>query len=193
MQFSEQIIKDIKRGKQQALEDLYCAERSPFLAWARKYLKCSSQDAKELYQVTILIAYDNIVIGRLEELRCSFKSYLYAIAKNKWKEWQRARIKMKKMDDYFFEQLVDHHEIPGYPKEVVQKLARALSQLGDPCQKLLTSFYYHKLSMEQISEEMNYKNASTTKNLKYKCLQRLKNLVFTSLNKKQHAPEIFST
>lgn len=178
-------------GQKEALERLYCSERQPFLPWAQKYFECSLNEATELYQVTILIAYDNIIMGKLEVLHCTFKSYLYAIAKNKWKEWKRAKSKVKHMDEYFFHHLIEDQEASAYSEEVIKKMCKGLTRLGHPCQKILESFYYHRLSMEEIAQEMAYKNASTTKNLKYKCLQRLKNLVINSLNINQHAPQSF--
>ena len=37
--------------------------------------------------------------------------------------------------------------------------------------------YYQKWSMKDIAEKFGFKNADTTKNQKYKCMQRLKKLV----------------
>jgi RNA polymerase sigma-70 factor (ECF subfamily) len=192
MNFSAQIIQEIKQGKQEALERLYCNERQPFLSWTQKYFECSLHEAKELYQVTILIAYDNIVMGKLVVLHCTFKSYLYAIAKNKWKEWQRAKSKVNHVDEYFFHHLIEDEQASVYSEESIKKMCKGLKLLGDPCQKILESYYYHRLSMEQISDEMAYKNASTAKNLKYKCLQRLRTLVIKSLKINEHVPQSFS-
>lgn len=46
----------------------------------------------------------------------------------------------------------------------------------EPCRSLLFAFYVQNKSMEELAEEMNYKNADTVKNVKYKCLQRLRKL-----------------
>ena len=57
---------------------------------------------------------------------------------------------------------------------------QAMTGLGDPCRSILQLFYYKRMSMEDITALMGYKNAATTKNLKYKCLKRLQ------LTVKQH-------
>ena len=61
-------------------------------------------------------------------------------------------------------------------EELLQMVERSLAQLGDPCKQILEKFYYHHKSNVDIAEELDYKNADTVKNLKYKCLQRLKKI-----------------
>jgi RNA polymerase sigma-70 factor (ECF subfamily) len=174
MNHAQQLIDDIRAGKESALEMLYLDERVAFLAWAQKYFQCTAADAKELYQVCILITYDNIVQGKLIEINCAIRSYLYAIAKNKWKEYQRAKMKTRNLDQDQLMLIIDELEDSTYPEQMINQLNKALSHLGNACQKLLEAFYYQKFSMTEICENLGYKNADTAKNLKYKCLQRLK-------------------
>ena len=62
-------------------------------------------------------------------------------------------------------------------KEMDLNLAeQCLEKLGDPCKSMLELYYYNKMSMEEITITLNYKNANTAKNLKYKCMNRLKRL-----------------
>ena len=192
MNSPQELIQEIRAGNDAALENLYIAERSPFLAWARKHFKCSDDDAKELYQIIVLIAYDNIIQGRLKEMNCSMKSYLYAIAKNKWKEWQRARNKIYHFDKPYFSDLLHNDDAPRYSEAVVSKMYKGLQRLGNPCRKLLEAYYYQKLSMTEIAKSMGYKNQSTTKNLKYKCLQRLKKMLARNPNKQHDVPQSLS-
>ena len=174
---SQDLINRIASGDEAALEELYLQERSAFLSWAKKQFSCSEGEAKELYQVIVLIVYDNIVLQKLTSLSCSIRSYLYAVAKNKWKEWLRARTKTRYHEGPYFVDLLDDPPKHKYSDQLMNALYRCLQRLGNPCQKLLESYYYKRQSMHEISEAMGYKNASTTKNLKYKCLQRLKKMM----------------
>ena len=61
-------------------------------------------------------------------------------------------------------------------EEDLQMVERCLHLLGDPCKTLLELYYYKRLSMAEITEAMEYKNVDTTKNLKYKCIKRLRKL-----------------
>ncbi len=173
-----QILEAIRSGNKSALEELYVLHRVPFLRWAQVEFQCSSSDACELYQIAVLITYDNIVVGKLKSLHSTLKSYIYAVAKNKWKEWQRARSRTRNIGDpYLLQLIIKPEEESTADPGAVKIVTSALQRLGQPCQELLECFYYQKLSMKEISDVMGYKNPSTAKNLKYKCLQRLKRMV----------------
>jgi len=66
----------------------------------------------------------------------------------------------------------------------LQMVERCLQLLGDPCKTLLELYYYKRLSMAQITSSMDYKNVDTTKNLKYKCIKRLRRLFEEEINKR---------
>ncbi|MBK8504268.1 MAG: sigma-70 family RNA polymerase sigma factor [Saprospiraceae bacterium] len=177
MNHAQQLIDDIRVGKSSSLETLYIGERAAFLAWAQKHFQCQASDAKELYQVCILVTYDNIIQGKLIKINCAVRSYLCAVAKNKWKELQRAKMKTRNLDQDQLMQIIDEQDHCPYPEQMVNQLTKGLSRLGNACQKVLEAFYYQKFSMMEICENLGYKNADTAKNLKYKCLQRLKKIM----------------
>jgi RNA polymerase sigma-70 factor (ECF subfamily) len=56
-------------------------------------------------------------------------------------------------------------------------ISTTLSKIGDPCYRLLELFYFVQKTMEEISVELGYKNPETTKNQKYKCMERLRKMV----------------
>ena len=58
------------------------------------------------------------------------------------------------------------------------QMENALKQLGEPCRTIITDFYIHNRSMQDICTKFGYTNADNAKNQKYKCLQRLKKLFF---------------
>ena len=183
MKTSVNLIERIRSGEDDALEQLYISERIPFLAWARKHFQCSEGDAKELFQVIVLIAYDNIISGRLQNLQCTMRSYLYAVAKNKWREWTRARQKIRYSDVPYFANLLEQDGVEQYSDDMVHLMNRGLERMGKPCQQLLDSFYHQKMSMLEIANKFGYKNPDTVKNLKYKCLQRLRRMVASNSEK----------
>jgi hypothetical protein len=47
-------------------------------------------------------------------------------------------------------------------------------------------YYYHSMSMEEIADRMNYKNRFTSKNLKYKCINRLRRIYIEELKKQNN-------
>ncbi len=169
----------LRAGDTQVLGEIYQTYRGEFLGWLAKTYACPREEATELYQVVILILDDNVRTGKLEQLQSSLKTYLYAIARNKWLEGRRLQGRAnEQLRQYLYNHAegLDPHE-RRQREARLDALAAGLDQLGDPCRKLLELFYYHQLSMEEITGRMGYHNADTTKNVKYKCLQRLRKLL----------------
>ena len=88
---------------------------------------------------------------------------------------------MRRADGRYTEWHDWHAEEPdeGPDEEVEEHIELAkscLEKLGDPCKSILELFYYHKMSMEDIQQHAGYKNSATAKNIKYKCLRRLRKL-----------------
>ena len=77
-----EIITKIKSGGHTELGMVYEEYRTEFLKWITKEYECSDDDSKDIYQLTILIFYDNVRTGKLERLVSSVKTYLFGIGKN---------------------------------------------------------------------------------------------------------------
>ncbi len=169
------IILAIKRGDKSALEEVYSKNRKAFIRWMSSRFKVSEEAGSDVYHQCILVFYENIVNGKLEILKCSIRTYLLAIGKNKVFEMQRLEHKKSVL---IGEDIPDLNQ-PDHEKQTDQliKLSqKALQILGDPCKTLLELFYYHKRSMQEITVQLGYKNENSTKNQKYKCLIKLRKL-----------------
>jgi RNA polymerase sigma-70 factor (ECF subfamily) len=178
------IIPKIKSGGQTELGMIYEQYRTEFLKWINKEYNCSTEDSKDIYQVTILIFYDNIKSGKLEHLVSSVKTYLFGIGKNIVLEKMRKANRLTPIDQerWLKEFLIDETDESNHEQSlaIAQK---ALSKLGDPCRSLVELFYYDRKSLDEISVQMNYKNTETAKNQKCKCMKRLRKLCEEELNK----------
>ena len=171
------VISQIRDGGQAELGIVYEENRAEFIHWITKEFHCSLDDSKDIYQLTILIFYDNVKSGKLEHLVSSVKTYLYGIGKNVAREnLRRSKRNIPiNQEKWLKETLIDDSEQPA--EEYLFTMAQdALTGLGMPCQQLLEMYYYEKKSMEEISEKLNYKNADTAKNQKCKCMARLRKL-----------------
>ena len=173
-----EIIQKIRSGGQTELGMIYEEYRKEFLQWVTKEYECSSDDSKDIYQLAILIFYDNIKQGKLEHLVSSVKTYLFGIGKNIAKDNRRKEKKFTPINQekWLKEYLIDE------PDQVMDEntfnfAKRALEKLGQPCQRLIELFYYENKSMQEITEAMQYKNPETAKNQKCKCMARLRKLV----------------
>jgi len=165
------------------LKEIYQQHRNEFLHWAIRNHDCTMEEAKEVFQQAIVIFYENIVFGKVTEINVQMKTYIFGIGKNKLLELLRHR---NRMNEKVEEGLTEEKEIysnefdVGYESKLSQ-IELCLQQIGDPCKSILQHYYYHKRAMQDIAELMEYKNSETVKNLKYKCLMRLKKIFLTSI------------
>ena len=176
------IIEQIKSGSEKELIDIYSRYREEFVIWIRKKFDLTTDEAKDIYQMTVISFYENIMEGKLKILNSSLKTYLFAIGKNKALENKRYS---RKFSGEPSERVLQNVEQPSeFETEEEQKLFEknletvelCLGELGDPCKTILEDFYYHKQDMQHIMERLGYKTTDTVKTIKYKCMQRLRKL-----------------
>ena len=179
-----EIIKKIRSGGQTELGLVYKEYREEFLRWITKEYHCSDEDSKDIYQLTILIFYDNIKQGKLETLVSSVKTYLFGIGKNIVKETIRKEKRYTPINQEKWLKEYGVEEQSQVPDEHAFDVAGiALAKLGNPCRRLIEMFYYEKKSMPEISEALQYKNAETAKNQKCKCMARLRKIFEEELSR----------
>ena len=176
-----QIIASFKKDDRRAIEQLYDQFRPKFMNWLKGTYRIGKQeDAGEIYQRSFTVLYMNAKRGKLDEIGSSVETYLYGIAKFQLLEWQReqqtfsenvdeALISEKEMRD--FQGIFDAANVDD---ALVRRIQRALTELGEPCKRILQLFYWKGYSMEAIARETGYKNESVAKKKKYGCLQKLR-------------------
>lgn len=161
-----------------AFRTIYEQNREEFFSWIFKNQFCAAEEIPDLYQTVMIIFYENIMNGKLIELTSSIKTYIYGIARNKIRELKRAKARsIPNPQDYILVgegMSKEEYEIYESKMSLVEN---ALNMMDSKCSNLLQRFYYKKQSMAEISEALEYKNQATAKNMKYKCLQRLKNMI----------------
>lgn len=174
--FDAGVIQEIKKGNESKLTSVYRAYRDEFISWAVRNYQCPEEHAKDVYQVTIVIFYENIMAGKLVSLQSSVKTYIFGIGKNKLLEYQASLRKQQNFQEAFIREPMEE-EIPEEKEEVYAMLESALQELGEPCKTLLTLSYYKNYSTDEIASALNYKSTDSAKTQKYKCLVRLKKIV----------------
>ncbi|MFI5205219.1 MAG: RNA polymerase sigma factor [Flavobacteriales bacterium] len=166
-----ELIQQLRSGNNTAaLHELY-------KSWpaVRHFIKThggNDDDARDIFQDSLLILYKN---ARKKEfvLTSAVGTYLFSICKYLWKDElkKKNRIVSFEVPD-MPEELEDHHK----EEKQLRWIDGVLSQLGEKCATILKMFYYKAMSMEQIGEQLGYKNTDTVKTQKYKCLEQARNL-----------------
>ncbi len=168
------LIKKIKSGDYNELELVYKNYREEFIKWIIKSFKCSSDDAKDVYQQTIITLYENIVNDKIQNFNSSIKTYLFAIGKNKFFAETREKHKFQMETDDTINTIPEEMNTSIEDMKKLQGVEKSLEILGNPCKQILELYYYHKKSMIDIAGTLGLKNPETAKNMKYKCLKRLR-------------------
>ncbi len=180
------VLDNIRNGDKAQLEAIYKAHKQEFINWVSGKYSCSNEDAKDAFQFAIITLYENLRSNRITQLNSSIKTYLFAVGKHKILEQQKSSVRFThKINEDFtgFEDLYKwDNDLYEHALVVIE---RCLDKLGEPCRSLLQLYYYHDLSMEEITERMSYKNRFTSKNLKYKCINRLRKLFYEEIKKQE--------
>ena len=180
------ILENIRNGQKSQLESLYKAHKQEFISWVTGRYSCSNEEAKDAFQFAIITLYENLRTNRITELNSSVKTYLFAIGKHKILEQKKSSIRFSRKLEDDVQEIQDIHQWDNeLYEQSLQLVEKCLDQLGEPCRSLLQLFYYHGMSMEEITEKMEYKNRLTSKNLKYKCINRLRRLFYEELKKQE--------
>jgi len=169
-------IEYIKENDNQALIKLYSLYRDEFIEWLGRKYSIENNIAKDIFQTSIVVLYDNVISEKLTKLNSNIKTYLFGIGKNKAYEYLRDKDRSSKFSITQLD-LSFNSESYNEQDERILKLTNTLSKMGGPCKEIIESFYYKEMDITAITAKMGYKNNDTTKNQKYKCIKRLQKLL----------------
>ena len=110
-------------------------------------------------------------------LTSTVKTYLFAIGRNKALELNKKsnRFVSDTTTDLVDDSVDSKRDHLALNKDL-ETVSSSLTKLGDPCKTILTLYYYKRLSMDQIADQLGYNNKDTAKNMKYKCMKRLREI-----------------
>jgi RNA polymerase sigma factor (sigma-70 family) len=98
-------------------------------------------------------------------------TYIYSICQNLWRKEldRKKRLSNEEKDS------PDAIDMDKPEREKI--IARCMEQLGETCRKVLMYYYFDELSMQEIADKLGFANTDTAKTKKYKCKQKLDELV----------------
>jgi len=165
----QEIFARICKGDEQALELIY---QKYYHMMVRLVVNNSGteQEAKDVYQEAVVVFWQKAVSGNLV-LTSKMSTYLYSICLNLWrKELERkSRHSSEKKDGKEFQQ--------QEKEEKIRIIRECVGQLSETCRKVLTYYYFDGMSMKEIAEKVGFANTNTAKTKKYKCKQKLDEII----------------
>ncbi len=172
----QSVLEHLKKGDNEVLKAVYLNYKSEFINFALQF-NLTKDEAVDVYQDCVLAFRENIATGKLQVLKSSLKTYLFSIGKYMIYEYLRSKKR------YVDSNVILNKDVDNETYEVVfqedinaneQCLKTAFVSLGEKCKNVLTMFYYQGTSIDEITQELNYKNKDVVKSQKSRCLKILK-------------------
>ena len=134
----------------------------------------SKEQVADIFQDGIIVFF-NQAKHKDFEIKSSIKTYLYAVCKNLWLMYLRKTKKEVDIKDEHKHILLSENYFDTLViTERKQLILKLINGLGTQCQKLLKLFYYQKMRMAQIKEEMHFSSEQVAKNKKSICMKSLR-------------------
>ena len=178
---SDGLFTELKTGSDTAFKKVYMENRTLFLNFGRKY-KLSDDEILDIYQDAYIVLFENIVNGKLVELKSSVSTYLISIGKYKILE-QLRKSRRRTSDENIMtsltqdDEIIKSFEINSEKLSENQKILQVcFEKLGDKCKSILTMFYSKKFNIRKIMKEGGYNSENVVKSQKSRCLKSLKEM-----------------
>ncbi|MFV0593270.1 MAG: RNA polymerase sigma factor [Draconibacterium sp.] len=173
----------LKNDRDLRVKKLYNSNRSAFLSFVKVY-NISNEDAIDIYHETFIILRKQAISGKLCEVKCSLKTYLFGIGKHLVHKKLKEYAALKNYNAHLHSKNEDYEEITVEPDLELSReqllLQKYFNQLGKSCQEMLTLSYYRGLTNEEIAKFAGYENEAVVRSHKSRCLKTLKNLIKNS-------------
>jgi RNA polymerase sigma factor (sigma-70 family) len=177
LQLDEKEIFDrICKGDEKALELLY---KKYYRMMTKMVISNSGteDEARDVYQDALVVFWQKARSGNLV-MTSKMSTYIYSVCQNLWrKELDRKKRLSSEEKDGSVQLDLDTPE-----RNMI--IARCLDQLGETCRKVLQYYYFDEMSMQEIADKMGFANTDTAKTKKYKCKEKLDELVKTQYSEK---------
>ena len=171
-------IADLLTEDRLKLRKVYEGFREQFFGFARRY-PLDDSDLSDIYQEAFLALRKHAKEGKLEQVQCSMKTYLFQIGKYMIYDLYKYRGRNVPLESQLRvergEEEVDVSLQAGDALSAVQRqLRKQLRILDEKCRELLTLFYFRGLTLEEIAPVAGLRNSNVVKVQKHRCLEKLR-------------------
>lgn len=193
----QELILKIKEDAE-ALGIVYKKCKSSALQFLRKINYNSDEriDIEDIFQDAIIVLYEKIRSSDFV-LTSSLQTYLNSVCrfqllkkieKNNAVEFNDNDENDDENDDsmrfnpLITDSLEEFEDATEQQYNAIEKALEKMRAAGGHCYELLTLFWYHRKSMNELTEIFGYTNSANTKTQKAKCQKRLEKITFDLMN-----------
>ena len=184
------------------LEAFIAHERNLDIAYLRKNMGISQENAEDIYQDSCIALITNIRNGKLTELTTSFSSYLLQICKyqathlfrrqrriNSFTDddFSKVRSDLDSADDNFNDDCIDEildliDDEDNFYDEILDQAEDLVQNLPEPCHTLIWGKFWEKLSHNELAKILDYKSANVSKTQLSRCLDKFQAKINSLIN-----------
>jgi RNA polymerase sigma factor (sigma-70 family) len=182
-----ELIEGLANSDNQAISEIYSLYQPMLLKWMVTR-GGTETDAYDVFQEGVLVLFEKTSDPEFA-LTCKLSTYLFAVCKRIWFKKNQKQSNISSLDYDLGAEEGEFEGMRSFDSDIkfhqeqeakFEQLEQSLEQLGNPCKGLLRAFYIEEKSMQEIASAFGYTNAENAKTQKYKCLNRLKKLFFSS-------------
>jgi RNA polymerase sigma factor (sigma-70 family) len=175
------LIEELRAGERAAVKQLY----TDYFGYCTSFVlknRGDTEHARDLFQEALIVLFNKLRNPEFK-LTCAVKTYLYSVVRNLWlkrlhKE-SRGGLQLimdKENEKEFIVVQEDNLEEKQVDEEKHQAVARGMKAIKEDCQQLLMNFYFKKISLSNIADQMGY-TYQFIKVKKNRCMEALKKKV----------------
>ncbi|MBQ7530653.1 MAG: hypothetical protein IJT12_03000 [Paludibacteraceae bacterium] len=180
----QEYIAAFRSNDQRAITAFYDLHREAFCKQIGALFRVLDMDSLyDVYIVTVTRLWEFIRKGKLTEqhLVKPLPHYLYGIGKHVMQETLRKSMVPEERAQMYRIELEEDLRIDTSFVAQLERVKRVVNQMGEPCEPLLTLYLWEKQPMDIIAFNLDYKNADSAKAQKYKCMEKLKRIIYHQL------------
>ena len=178
-QNDKELVTAVQQGESWALKKLFTDNHDHFMRWAKRSFQLDTEELQDIYQESVIITYENILKGKLNSITSSLSTYLFAVAKNLVREHIRREVKLSHEESNIIREFYSQPAVNNTPlsEALLESTKQVLLKLEEPCKSILTAFYYFNQSIEEIAQSLGYKDKTSVKTQKSRCLKYMRDKI----------------
>jgi RNA polymerase sigma factor (sigma-70 family) len=171
-----QIVDGIKKRDNKVLAQIY-KDIFPVVKYYVTNHGGSQEDAKDVFQESIIVAYKQISQNKLD-IKSGFEAYIYGIARLVWLKLLRSREIHDRNINVLKESTASYESLENIIEDDLKMrlFRKHFRKLGPECQKVL-QMSAEKIPYDKIAAELGYKSEKIVRNKKYKCKEYLTKMI----------------
>ncbi len=165
--------------------------KTPFINFLRKNFKIDYDDIMDIYVNVWIDVRDNIRRGKTDKVK-NWRSYIFNLGwKQACKFAQRER-HIPSFDDENFDRESFEKEYTEEKEaeksiyndpELKAVLAAELSYIPNPCNQILSMYYFDEYSMQDIADSLNYSSSRSANVVRNRCLEKIRNRMLNAVRR----------